>query len=95
MEIIAGINIVGFACIMHTVQLIQIPSVLHATGVVFYNAFLRSVAIKKVFFWSAMLLIAVHLSQVVLITGDASNASMSAVLDLCCSTPIGQVMSAE
>ena len=40
------------------------------TGVAFYNVFLRSVAIKKVFFWSAMILIAVHAAQAVLVTGN-------------------------
>lgn len=42
-----------------------------ASGVAYYNTFLRSVSLKKVFFWSAMVLIAVHIAQVVLVTGEA------------------------
>lgn len=42
-------------------------------GVAFYNTFLRSVSLKKIFFWSAMVLIAVHIAQVVLVTGKSSS----------------------
>jgi hypothetical protein len=45
-------------------------------GVAFYNIFLRSVALKKVFFWSAIALIAVHIAQVVLVTGKSSPWSV-------------------
>ena len=40
-----------------------------SAGVAIYNTFLRSVALKKVFFWSALVLIGVHLMQLVLVTG--------------------------
>lgn len=43
--------------------------------------FLRSVAIKKVFFWSAMILIVVHAAQVVLVTGETLSQA-SALLTL-------------
>lgn len=55
------------------------------SGVAFYNVFLRSVAIKKVFFWSAMVLIAVHAAQVVLVTGtmlSGHNLSLSVKIDI-------------
>ena len=38
-------------------------------GVAIYNSFLRSVALKKVFFWTALALIGVHLMQLVLVKG--------------------------
>ncbi|CAL8469006.1 g8547 [Coccomyxa elongata] len=49
--------------------ILLVDGVAQVLGVAFYNAFLRSVAIKKVFFWNAMVLIAVHAAQVVLVTG--------------------------
>lgn len=49
--------------------ILLVDGVAQVLGVAFYNAFLRSVAIKKVFFWSAMVLIAVHAAQIVLVTG--------------------------
>ena len=41
-------------------------------GVAVYNTCLRSVALKKVFLWTALTLIAVHLMQLVLVTGGSS-----------------------
>ncbi len=49
-------------------------------GVAYYNCFLRSVSLKKVFFWSAMVLIAVHIAQVVLVTGQPSFSSFTVAL---------------
>ena len=40
-------------------------------GVAIYNTFLRSVALKKVFLWTALILIGVHLMQLVLVTGES------------------------
>ena len=43
--------------------------VIACAGVAVYNTFLRSTALKKVFLWTALTLIAVHLMQLVLVTG--------------------------
>ncbi len=41
----------------------------------FNNIFLRSASLKKVFFWSTTILIAVDLAQVVLVTGKSPSQS--------------------
>lgn len=43
-------------------------------GVAFYNLFLRRVALKKVFFWTAIALISAHLMQVLLVTGEQPDS---------------------
>ena len=40
-------------------------------GVAVYNTFLRQIALKKVFFWTALILIGIHLMQLVLVTGES------------------------
>ncbi|CAK0782156.1 hypothetical protein CVIRNUC_005589 [Coccomyxa viridis] len=46
-----------------------IDGIAQVLGVAIYNSFLRSVALKKVFFWTALALIGVHLMQLVLVKG--------------------------
>lgn len=43
---------------------------LSLAGVAFYNYFLRKSSLKKVFFWTALTMIAADLAQVVLVTGE-------------------------
>jgi hypothetical protein len=45
-------------------------------GVAIYNIWLRSVSLKKVFFWTALTMIAADLAQVVLVTGTLSIPRM-------------------
>lgn len=60
-----------------------------SAGVAIYNTFLRSVALKKVFFWSALVLIGVHLMQLGLVTGGRGymNQLASPVLCRCLQSP--------
>ncbi|EIE26997.1 Biopterin transport-related protein BT1 [Coccomyxa subellipsoidea C-169] len=57
--------------------ILLVDGVCQVLGVAFYNVFLRSVAIKKVFFWSAMILIAVHAAQAILVTGSNRTLGIS------------------
>ena len=53
-----------------------------SAGVAIYNTFLRSVALKKVFFWSALVLIGVHLMQLVLVTGGHNYMNQYGITSL-------------
>ncbi len=53
-----------------------------SAGVAIYNTFLRSVALRKVFFWSALVLIGVHLMQLVLVTGGPEYAHHHGIASL-------------
>ncbi|CAL5221093.1 g3223 [Coccomyxa viridis] len=63
-----GTNVLHFSEEFYGTVLL-IDGIAQVIGVAVYNTCLRSVALKKVFLWTALTLIAVHLMQLVLVTG--------------------------